>query len=185
LSDAYLFDGFYAWNHTRPYDDGREGLEERDGYFLDLGGAGDTTDEEQFWRGCDSGPRCHPALSRVPVYHEFQSGRYITYWFFYAYNDGFSLGNHEGDWEAIVVRLNNDNRATEVSYNRHNCNRVFDWEDIRKTNSRGRVRASGTHPLVYSARGSHASYAGPGRRIQVCGTPGDAPVYDYIGNGAM
>jgi hypothetical protein len=65
---------FYAWNHTRPYDDGREGLQERDGYFLDLGGAGDTTDEEQFWRGCASGPRCHPARSGVPVYYELQSG---------------------------------------------------------------------------------------------------------------
>ena len=171
--DAYFQDGFYAFEKTRPYELNRSpGLRERDGFFLDLGGAFDTTNERQLWRGCTNGPRCRPDLNNVPVYYEYAGpDKYIVYWFFYAYSDGWRDFNHEGDWESIVVKLANDS-PTHVAFNRHGCTAIVQWRNVRKTDGTGRLNPDGTHPLVYSARGSHASYAfGRPAVRRVCGAP--------------
>ncbi len=95
--------------------------------------------------------------TRAPVYHEAKDGHYITYWFFYAYNSGptdTKLDNHQADWERIVVKLDRQNRATHVCYYQHEHNETLKWASVPK---------SGSHPIVFSAKGGHASYSKPGR----------------------
>jgi hypothetical protein len=102
----------------------------------------------------------------APVYFEAKNHHYITYWFFYAFNDGPTQGkadgvdDHEGDWERICVRLDGNNRATEVAYFQHEGHKTMPWSAVPK---------SGSHPIVYSAKGSHASYT----------TPGPKPIYKH------
>ena len=76
----------------------------------------------------------------------------VQYWFFYAYND-YELNQHEGDWEMIVVFLDLPKNPIGVAYSQHHSGQYAFWGDVEKTD--------GTHPNVYVARGSHASYFRP------------------------
>jgi hypothetical protein len=88
--------------------------------------------------------------------------RWLQYWFFYFYND-FNLiggligaGRHEGDWEMIQLRLDKDDAPDFAVYAQHKEAGVRPWSSVES--------APGTlRPVVYVARGSHASYfnAGP------------------------
>jgi hypothetical protein len=95
-------------------------------------------------------------------YRTFRQGRYLTlqYWFFYAYNDWVTsfggFNDHEGDWEGIQLFFELDGeRIAEppayVCYLGHHSRITKPWDhpDIQRT---------GTHPHVYVAAGSHASY---------------------------
>jgi hypothetical protein len=128
---------------VRPKDGHGSGGNE--GFFLDL----DNSHRASRKSGTDA-----------PVYFEAKNHHYITYWFFYAFNDGPTQGkadgvdDHEGDWERICVRLNPNNRAIEVAYYQHDGPpKKLKWKHVPK---------SGSHPLVFSAKGSHASYASAG-----------------------
>lgn len=98
----------------------------------------------------------------------------IEYWIFYGYDPkpnvaAEGLLGHEGDWENIEVVFENGfaNDPTKVIYNGHGCETgVTDWEQGRGhyplglfhgTNA-GSVERTLTHPHVYVAKGSHASY---------------------------
>ena len=124
-------DAFRSNQYTRPRDDNVAGGE---GFFLDLdnsfrGGTGTT----------------------APVYYEFHSQQFVTYWFLYGFNDApASLTDHEGDWEQIAVHLNGDNQATEVAFYQHGGPCKLPWSSVRKN-------ATG-HPVAFSASGTHASY---------------------------
>ncbi len=65
---------------------------------------------------------------------------------------------HEGDWERITVYLDaSDPGGTPpaaVAFYRHSTNTFRAWDDVEKDAS--------THPVVYSAIGSHASLPSPG-----------------------
>lgn len=140
---------------ARPRDDKGDGGNE--GFFLDL----------------DNSKR-EGGSTNAPVYHDAVAGRFITYWFFYAYNAGplpGGLDNHEGDWERIVVKLNRNNRATHVAYFQHEGHKTKKWKDVPK---------QGSHPLVFSAKGSHASYDSPGKK----GLGPGGVVKDQAGRGA-
>jgi hypothetical protein len=83
----------------------------------------------------------------------------IEYWFLYLYNDFYD--RHEADWEGITVFLQ-DTTPLGVSYSAHQGRRWSAWNTQTTT---------GTHPIVYVARGSHANYPKPGRyTIRVCWT---------------
>ena len=77
---------------------------------------------------------------------------------------------HEGDWERITVYL--DEAAPEtappasVVYYRHSTNTSKKWAGVEKHD--------GTHPVVYSAIGSHASLPSPGFGFIDVGDP-DGP----------
>ena len=81
---------------------------------------------------------------------------WLQYWLWYFYNDYqlvFNAGLHEGDWE--MVQLGMDGEQPDVAvYAQHDQAERRDWSDVRKTDD-GR-------PIVFSARGSHASYFEPG-----------------------
>jgi len=82
------------------------------------------------------------------------SGGYdVQFWFFYAY-DFFKYGlNHEADWEHITVTTDANGKVVTVWYAQH---------DYGVRYERGDLAWSGTHPVVYSAIGTHASYATAG-----------------------
>lgn len=101
-----------------------------------------------------------PTISS-PVYVRYQAGNYLTYWFFYGDNApyhrklgiGYSvpiIDHHQGDWERITVKLSPNNTAEWVEYHQHYTSCDLPWSEV--------TRDDGTHPVVWSAGGTHASY---------------------------
>ncbi len=140
---------FYAWDHTRPTDDGRDPLlGDREGFILDL--------EDSFRRG-NRGLRPVP-----PAFYEYQPPRpvdasgtysgYIVYWFFSGYN-GRTGDEHEGDWEHVAVHLDRNGNATEVAYYQHYCD-----PDVQPL-ANVLYDQGTTHPTVFSALEGHGSWA--------------------------
>jgi hypothetical protein len=106
-------------------------------------------------------------LSTAPVYAfwvEKQPGFRLVdlvYLFYYPYNRGKEVintiwGNHVGDWEHITVRLI-WGQPDSVYIAAHSFGSAVKWNSISKTNL--------THPIIYSAWGSHGSWLTPGRHI--------------------
>ena len=64
---------------------------------------------------------------------------------------------HEGDWERVTLYLDQSDPEgpppNSVAFYRHSTNTFKNWDDVEK---------DGTHPVVYSAIGSHASLPTPG-----------------------
>jgi hypothetical protein len=125
-------------------------------------GRGDGGNEGFFLNLRNENRKSRKSGTNAPVYHEAVNHHYITYWFFYAFNDGPTQGradgvdDHEGDWERIVVKLNGNNRATHVAYYQHDGPpKILKWRQVPKANG---------HPEVFSAKGSHASYASAGAK---------------------
>ncbi|MEO5369966.1 MAG: Vps62-related protein [Magnetococcus sp. DMHC-1] len=111
----------------------------------------------------------------------------IQYWFFYPYNgdvkfttdfctlDPNKTGHHEGDWEHITVRLSNwtgsaaDAVVEAVYFARHSDESV--WRVVQaSTPTRGYFALDGTHPIVFSAKNSHASYEASGSYERLTGS---------------
>ncbi len=176
-----------AADHTRPFDtkDRPTGLGAHEGFALDVDDA---------WRRPPAkvervGPQ--RTLQNAPVYVEQQrdpdAGQLrITYWFFYGLSQPPGPGSvtrhleHEGDWERISVLLRDDggDRWTPLSvrFHTHDESRDVPWASVRKSDGGG-----GTHPFVYSALGSHATYwaAGSYESLpKVGGKPVRLPIYD-------
>jgi hypothetical protein len=80
-------------------------------------------------------------------------GVLLQYWFFYPFNDGYGVFDHEGDWEHVSVRLGPTLAPVGAWYARHLDSHPgvwFAWSALP---------LEGDHPVVLSARGTHASYA--------------------------
>jgi hypothetical protein len=129
------------------------------------------------------GSPCYVHVRPVVGYPEMID---ITYWFFYPYqgdypiSPGLNCGSHEGDWEHITVRVG-DNGTTihQVFFGRHTSSEG-QWMNPSEV-----TFIQGTHPVVYSARYSHASYATAGKTDRAWNaddyTSGDGPVWDTRG----
>jgi hypothetical protein len=75
----------------------------------------------------------------------------LQYWFCYYFDDWYNV--HEGDWEGITLflkRAGTDWQPVGATYFAHENGSRRHWEDVQV--------ADGTHPLVFAASGSHASY---------------------------
>lgn len=97
-----------------------------------------------------------PANSKL-LYQYEKNTNTLTYFFFYGYNEGpqgvGDIQNHEGDWERITVQLDDNNQPTEVRYSAHDGQgAVRPWSEANENG----------HPVVYVAKGSHASLPEPG-----------------------
>jgi hypothetical protein len=84
----------------------------------------------------------------------------IQYWFFFPYSGplmgGPVGGAHEGDWEHITVRLDDDlETVRQVYYAAHDAEGRW----VRPSQMRFK---NDTHPVVYIARFGHAAYPRPG-----------------------
>jgi len=97
----------------------------------------------------------HPELNNVVYGHAIESnGRlWLQYWLWYFYNDyqlSFGTGTHEGDWEMVQYRMDDAAGHPDIAvYAQHSYAEKRDWDEVEKL---------GDRPLVYVARGSHASY---------------------------
>ena len=103
-------------------------------------------------RGDLDSAECYAHLRR----RRLSGGWDIQYWFFYPYSGplmgGPVGGAHEGDWEHITVRLDDDLRTVEkVYYAAHNSEGKWSNPSVIRF-----------HKVVYSARHGHASYPRPG-----------------------
>ncbi|MCA8974068.1 MAG: Vps62-related protein [Planctomycetes bacterium] len=91
----------------------------------------------------------------VPAFYYYRrSGdlHEIQYWWFSGYNDAAATFNHQGDWEHVTVHVRH--RQIEGVY--------FAAHNGGTYHPRSQLRFSGGRPVVYMARGSHASYSAPG-----------------------
>jgi hypothetical protein len=85
---------------------------------------------------------------------------WLQYWFFYFYNDynlagGFGL--HECDWEMVQLRMGEGGEVPDLAaYAQHRWAEVAPWGEVEK------VEDEPSTPIVYVARGSHASYFSAG-----------------------
>jgi hypothetical protein len=122
---------------------------------------------------------------RMYVHVRAANGRlYLGYWWFFRFNTspwrtqvnclpGLTLGgltchDHEGDWEGVTVVLRLDRTRVlpdpyylqnlipeAVIYDTHGHPVQWPWEDVELVADPGHYA---THPAVYVAAGSHASY---------------------------
>ena len=84
---------------------------------------------------------------------------WLQYWFFYFYNDynlAGGVGLHEGDWEMVQLRIGADDVPDLAVFAQHRWAEVAPWEEVEKLEGHPET------PVVYVARGSHASYFRPG-----------------------
>lgn len=148
---GYTFDEggvFRSHEFTRPFAESRPRLSGRRGFYLDV--------DDPFRYGAAPAGTERGAVTGVPVYYEFAPGRYVTYWFFHGFSTPAGAKSsiagmlgHEGDWERVTVRLAGTT-ATEVAYYQHRGKPpTITYADVKKRDG---------HPIVFSGRGSHASY---------------------------
>jgi hypothetical protein len=95
---------------------------------------------------------------------------WLQYWFFFYNNDKtfFGIGAHEGDWEMIQLRLGADTVPTAATYAQHREAQALSWSELDRRNADGHPV-----PVVFVARGSHASYARAGEHKLFPGAPPD------------
>ena len=154
---GYAFGSHTTGDYTRPFGARRgAGLDGRRGFDLDL---------DDVYRGGARNVSTLPGLlGGAPVYYEYEARHYVAYWLFFGFSapaaqlkrGGARFGGHEGDWEGIVIELDEEDRPVRVRYFAHGEETpAIEWS---------RVPKYGEHPRVYSALGSHASYSGTGRQ---------------------
>jgi hypothetical protein len=154
---------FSSTDLTYPVNNDKDPSDNRrsQGFYLDLRPAGEGANATVA-KGIHSaiGPQTGPG-----TYYEYQPGRYAVYWFWYPMNYWTSPGTdvsteiHEGDWEHIVVRLDGGDNASAVAYYYHYCGPdKHGWGSMLIPPLRAGGLYEGTHPIVFSARGGHASY---------------------------
>jgi hypothetical protein len=151
---CYTYGKFKSSDFTRPRDDDPDRRTDGGrGFYLDI-------------------PRsARGGTANAPVYYE-RTERAITYWFFYGFSYPGKVTSHriptdelghEGDWERITVLFGLDGAPTALKFHQHNSSESTAWaEACRSTTGADRCDPGGTHPVVYVAKGSHASYAKPG-----------------------
>jgi hypothetical protein len=88
-----------------------------------------------------------------------QSGQtWLQYWLFYAYNpqdrSPLNTGRHEGDWELIQFRLDQDGQPTVAAMSQHSWAEGCAWTELEQSRNGA--------PILYVANGSHATYSAPG-----------------------
>ena len=138
-------------------------FDKRAGYFLNFPGNPNIPrctydrDGKRFARGKPSIAYAHIVAQRADPNAPSDEGRLsLQYWFFYYFND-FN-DKHEADWENIklffpvgTVEAALETPPESAGYAQHEGGEYADWDSDK-------VEKVGTHPVVYSAVGSHASY---------------------------
>jgi hypothetical protein len=130
----------------------------RDGYYLDLEGEvlGDTCIYARAFRKLVREGKA-PAVTYAHIAREpNHDGFALQYWFFWYFNQFNDL--HEGDWEGMQLSFGSNTVAgalneepDEVIVFQHAGGERASWEDSK-------VQKEGTHPVVYPAAGSHATF---------------------------
>jgi len=86
----------------------------------------------------------------------------LQYHFFYAFNDwrlaANGVNHHECDWEMVAVYLKND-QPYAVLFSQHGSGALEHWENVNCVKEKDGMET--THPIIYTALGSHANYGKP------------------------
>jgi hypothetical protein len=98
-----------------------------------------------------------PAVTYAHIAREAgRPGLAVQYWFFWYFNQFNDL--HEGDWEGMQVVFESSSarqalqeEPSEIGLFQHGGGEKGGWSD-------GKVEKEGTHPVVYPAAGSHATF---------------------------
>ncbi|HWN72188.1 MAG TPA: hypothetical protein VNN15_00100 [Solirubrobacterales bacterium] len=130
----------------------------RDGYYLDLEGKvlGNTCVYarafRQLVREGKAAAVTYAHVAREPNHDGFA----LQYWFFWYFNQFNDL--HEGDWEGMQLSFESNvvadalgEEPSEIIVFQHAGGERASWSD-------GKVQKEGTHPVVYPAAGSHATF---------------------------
>ncbi len=131
-----------------------------EGYYLDLHGkvlGKDCVYARDFQQLVDEGRA--PVITYAHVAREpGHAGFALQFWFFWYFNQFNDL--HEGDWEGMQVTfgaatpqqaLASGEEPDQIIVFQHAGGERADWTD-------GKVQKEGTHPVVYPAAGSHATF---------------------------
>jgi hypothetical protein len=130
----------------------------RDGYYLDYEGKvlGNTcVYARAFGKLLEEGKA--PAITYAHIAREpNRDGFALQFWFFWYFNQFNDL--HEGDWEGMQLSFESNTTAgalteepSEVIVFQHAGGERASWDE-------GKVQKQGTHPVVYPAAGSHATF---------------------------
>lgn len=92
------------------------------------------------------------------VFDEENNRLALQYWFYWYFNDWNNT--HESDWEGIQVMWNDvdsveaalETPPTHIGYSQHGNGEMANWGDDKVQ------LEDGTHPRVYPAAGSHATF---------------------------
>ncbi len=112
---------------------------------------------------------------RLAHYQPFPRFEYyleIQYWLFYPYNgsqDPLNLSSHEGDWEGVSIIVDQYGDFKYAISTEHGDRNFYQKSQLEFR--------EGTHPVLYSAKDSHALYNTPGCHQTIYGSFGD---YDCI-----
>jgi len=127
-------------------------------YYLDLPGdtlnAGCTYARD--YLNLKSDGRAPPVTYAHIARETGHSGLVVQYWFFYYFNQFNDV--HEGDWEGLQISFDANTPAqaladgpSEIALFQHAGGERANWDDAK-------VQKDGTHPIVYPAAGSHATF---------------------------
>jgi hypothetical protein len=129
-----------------------------DGYYLDLEGKvlGDTCVYARAFAKLVAEEKA-PIVAYAHIAREpNHPGFVLQYWFFWYFNQFNDL--HEGDWEGMQLSFDAETTTAalreepdEVIVFQHAGGERANWTDPK-------VRKEGTHPIVYPAAGSHATF---------------------------
>lgn len=91
--------------------------------------------------------------------HDGAGGLWLQYWFFYYLEDRGLLGleRREGDWEMVQIRLGAGGEPEAATFAQHAGGERLRWDQVELA-----LTEQGQAPVVYPARGSHASLPRPG-----------------------
>ncbi len=127
-------------------------------YYLNLPGSpvGDTCVYARDFRQLLAEGKA-PAITYAHIAREpNHSGFALQYWFFWYFNQFNDL--HEGDWEGMQLTFASNTtqgalreEPGEMILFQHSGGERADWNDSK-------VQKEGTHPIVYPAAGSHATF---------------------------
>jgi hypothetical protein len=130
----------------------------RDGWYLDYEGQvlGDTCVYARAFRKLLKEGRA-PAITYAHIAREpNHDGFALQYWFYWYFNQFNDL--HEGDWEGMQLSFESNTTAgaleeepSEIIVFQHAGGERAEWED-------GKVQKEGSHPVIYPAAGSHATF---------------------------
>jgi hypothetical protein len=134
-----------------------------EGFFLDF--PGEALDpgclyEQDFDRYSDTvtGARESLVYAHIADQADEPDKLAVQYWFYWYFNDWNN--KHESDWEGVQLLFDVGTvdealrvEPTSVGYAQHEGGERADWESSK-------LDRDGDHPVVYSSRGSHASYYG-------------------------
>jgi hypothetical protein len=91
--------------------------------------------------------------------HDREGALWLQYWFFYYFEDKALLGleRREGGWEMVQLRLGEGDLPEAATFVQHGGAERLRWDQVELA-----LTEDGQAPVVYPARGSHASRPRPG-----------------------